>query len=409
MNNGKMKFVYLVIILIAFLTGLFTFLTKYNGENNKNSNGNGKSNHENEQDLDYDKTNIHNDSNNDELPISKQEEKNITADMIKLTESYRDLYSDSYDENRRMNIANRLASQDKIVTISFYEGVMKNSDKMNAFCQNLVTAKSNKETISLYYVQVNGGLLRYDFDYQDGKLIFTACTSEIKNGKVTVPYFTRYQLNQFSYTEKGWFFMNKYSEEDEDSNAFTAIRVKPQDPHYIELCRKYIDPIGYNGNNLFLVDWDNTMIDQVAMNDLYIYLKHMQESESIHKHEFEDTIEANEFEETISRYFQINSDQIKTIANYNSAENSYNGNTLTCIDCNPDFYGAPIPEVVNATENSNGTLTLTVDGIWEWYHTDHAFTHEITIKVNEDGSFNYIANKIIPSDKNILPVYQKVN
>ena len=85
MNNGKMKFVYLVIILIAFLTGLFTFLTKYNGENNKNSNGNGKSNHENEQDLDYDKTNIHNDSNNDELPISKQEEKNITADMIKLT------------------------------------------------------------------------------------------------------------------------------------------------------------------------------------------------------------------------------------------------------------------------------------------------------------------------------------
>ena len=56
----------------------------------------------------------------------------------------------------------------------------------------------------------------------------------------------------------------------------------------------------------------------------------------------------------------------------------------------------PFGEVVNYTENTDGTITLTVDGVWIEQGTDCAFTNTITVQPFEDGTFRYLSNTITP-------------
>lgn len=401
-RKSKIVFITFIIVLICLLASIFiiNLINKKLKKNDDEKRAQTESMNENVD------NNADDSDQYQEITISKKEDQKITEEMTQLTESYKDLFSETYDQSRRDKIAKRLADQNKIVTTNFYEGVMKNHEQMDTFCKNVQSKSKNNQKVSVYYVQVNGGLLRYDFDYKDGKIIFTASSSEIRNNVVTVPFTTRYQLYQYSYTDNGWFFFEKYTDSD-DLNTHTGIKVLTQDKRYIDLCNKYISPIGYDHNNLFIINWDQSTMDQIAFNDLYLFLNHMQNQDDAHSHDIEEKIQAKDFENIVTRYFQINSEKLKEFSSYDFTTDSYQGSTLTCIDCNPDLLGSPFPEVVNVVDHGDGTITLTVNVIWEWYNTDQAFTHDVTIKETEDGSFYYISNTVHPSENNIIPIYHK--
>ena len=61
----------------------------------------------------------------------------------------------------------------------------------------------------------------------------------------------------------------------------------------------------------------------------------------------------------------------------------------------------PFGEVVNYTENPDGTLTLFVDGVWPDYDCDYAFTNIITLQTFEDGTFRYLSNSIEKKEMDI--------
>ena len=55
------------------------------------------------------------------------------------------------------------------------------------------------------------------------------------------------------------------------------------------------------------------------------------------------------------------------------------------------------------TENAGGTVTLLVNVICPDKHTDHLFEHEVTMKIETDGSFQYLSNRIVYRSDNELP------
>ena len=56
-------------------------------------------------------------------------------------------------------------------------------------------------------------------------------------------------------------------------------------------------------------------------------------------------------------------------------------------------------------KNADNTLTLTIDAVWAERDTDKAFTHLVTIRILNDGKFQYVGNQILESKENEYPVY----
>ena len=55
-------------------------------------------------------------------------------------------------------------------------------------------------------------------------------------------------------------------------------------------------------------------------------------------------------------------------------------------------------------ENEDGTVTLTVDAVCDMVICDDAvITHELTVKFADDGSFQYLGNKILDDGIKEIP------
>ena len=95
------------------------------------------------------------------------------------------------------------------------------------------------------------------------------------------------------------------------------------------------------------------------------------------------------------QYLPVKTDTLRKYAAYDAETKTYScepmGFTYT-----PDFLGTSLPEVTAARENEDGTMTLTVDAVCDMVICDDAvITGELTVRENEDGSFQYLGNKVI--------------
>ncbi len=80
---------------------------------------------------------------------------------------------------------------------------------------------------------------------------------------------------------------------------------------------------------------------------------------------------------------------------------------LGCMNYAPTFFGTALPEVVDVKKNGDGTVSLTVDAVCDMVVCDDAvITHELTVRLLEDGRFMYLGNKILNDGINDIPEYQ---
>jgi len=56
---------------------------------------------------------------------------------------------------------------------------------------------------------------------------------------------------------------------------------------------------------------------------------------------------------------------------------------------------APFGEVVDFTENADGTITLMVDGVCIDREVDCAFTNRLVVQPFADGTFRYLSNQCL--------------
>ena len=65
----------------------------------------------------------------------------------------------------------------------------------------------------------------------------------------------------------------------------------------------------------------------------------------------------------------------------------------------------PYPEVTACERQEDGTWKLTVNAVWPIENMDKAFSHEVVVRVLEDGGFQYVSNRVIQDEDNAEPTW----
>ena len=249
--------------------------------------------------------------------------------------------------------------------------------------------------------------------------LYSSSAAWNENGSVRIYSEGRYAVGTVRYTQKGWLIYTRdTSDFDENQRAntdsYVMLRVLPLDSEAKMLCSRYVEPVGYFENNLFITNWNEANFTPVDFNSLYAYIFGMVNGTdmlSVYNIRFYYKavggtklylIPRDTFEYNVDQYFRIDHAFLRSISDYSAAYGGY-----FFLGYDRDYYNVtprtPKPEVVGYSYNSNGTITMVVDAVNPWYGTDRAFRHELTVRPGNGNSFTYVSNTLIEDSGNLLP------
>lgn len=287
---------------------------------------------------------------------------------------------------------------------------MENYQKMEQF---LLDSEDGKEgNVLLYHVNYDGGISREEF-ICDGEKMYVLWTKATwgDSGKIVISYVSYTRIKEWTYTEKGYFCYELCVPEPPDVTEIvdgsTAIRVKPLGEQLIELSKKCVSALGYQGNNILCSNWDQDTMEKLDYNGMYEYLYSMKYQKKFDSEEYPDGIPKQEFENLIMEYFPITVEQIREWAVFDEEKQTYAWARLGCMNYTPTYFGTSMPEVTGIRENDDGTMTLTVEAVCDMVIcNDAVITHELTVQFKDDGTFQYLRNKILDDGIQNIPDYQ---
>ena len=287
---------------------------------------------------------------------------------------------------------------------------MENYEKVDNFLKDCIEGKQGE--IVIYEIHRDGGLSRekYIFDEKD-MYVLVARTVWNNENKAVISCVSYTKLKKWKYTENGWFCYELcvpvYPEVTEIIDGSNLVRVKPNSKENQEMSEKCVFGIGYQGNNLLCSDWDENNMKNLDYNGLYEYMYAMKYQKKFNPEMYSKGIPKEEFESLIMDYLPITSEKLEEYAVFDEKSQKYRWAPLGCGNYAPNFFGTSVPEVVNIKENADGTTTLTVNAVCDTVLCDDAvITHELTLKFREDGSFQYLSNKILENGIKNVPGYQ---
>lgn len=353
------------------------------------------------------------------LPVDKKEAEEAGDDCRKIMESIHDLYNqakerglsnDILDDKTIIKMQNKVKNTGYPVTTMLRYSDMKNYKSVIDFLTKC--KKGEEDTIVIYKIRNDGGIGRYKFIFDGEEMyLLSSAANWNDNGKADILYTSYDRIKKWKYTDKGWFCYElcvpEYPEVTEMVDGSNLIRVKPYMKRQRELSKKCVSVLGYQGNNLLCSNWDTAHLDKLDYNGLYEYLYVMKYNKQFPNEKYSGGIPKDEFEELIMEYIPITADKIRKYAVYNEKKQVYGWAILGCLNYTLTFFGTSMPEVTDIKENEDGTVTLTVDAVCEMVLCDDAvITHELTVKFAEDGSFQYISNKILNDGIQEIPDYE---
>lgn len=296
------------------------------------------------------------------------------------------------------------------VSVSVAYSALKNYEKADQFLRDCKNGKSG--FVVIYDVRQDGGINRIKFIY-DGTDMYVISTSGVwmENDTPGIAYTSYTRIKEWEYTENGWFCYElcvpEPPEVTEIMDGSCLIRIIPMSEKERKLTKLCVQGIGYQGNNLLCSDWDLDNLDALDYNGLYEYLYRMKYGERLQAENYTDGIPKAEFESLMMEYLPISEEELQKYAEFDEKTNRYTWASLGCGNYSPNFFGTSVPEVVEVKENPDDTVTLTVNAVCDMVICDDALiTHELIVKFKEDGSFQYLGNKIQKEDRNNVPEYQ---
>ena len=173
-------------------------------------------------------------------------------------------------------------------------------------------------------------------------------------------------------------------------------RVKPLSDDCRELTKKYISGLSYVNYNMLVTNWDSSNVEDILMPCMYEDIYRIHTGENLRTENQE--IPAEQYENIMTTYFPVSIEQLRKHCGYIEDSASYPYEMI---------YASPYPpfgEVIDYTENANGTITLMVDGVWSDYNSDCAFTNQIVVQPFEDGTFKYLSNSIEQKELELPPI-----
>lgn len=340
-------------------------------------------------------------------------EQSSSVDVEKIEEIYQNIYEDAAEKNAVGDLetvretVKRLGENDYIAIDRENQVNMTCAEQVVEFCKKV--EKQKDAQITIISVNYEGGFTKYDLNTNQGSVDITEEYYTYKNGHLEKTGTTNYPTHSWRYTEEGYLFFEEYHMKGYDGpSGHTAMRVLPLDETYRELNRKYMLPVGYERNNVFLLNWDENGFGEVDFYDVFDKFYKEVYGKSRPYVEAESTedgavyrVPKDEFEQVVKAHFNIDSETLQSKTTYFSEDETY--------EYKPRGWYAsespsnPYPEVVAYNENDDGTITLTVNVVYPDNNTSKVYAHEVVIRPLPDGGYQYVSNHIIPSEDNCEP------
>ena len=327
-----------------------------------------------------------------------------------------DLYEKAEEENKLADletirsIVNRLGENGYPAVDSRNQINMTEPEKVVKFCEK-VDAQEEAE-ITILEISYLGGFVKYDLHTKDGNVDVVRSYYKYENGNMKREVIGNYQAEYWNYTEEGylmfsgvWFSEELYVLTLSGAEEHTALRVQPLDETYRELSRKYLNPISFERNNMFIVDWSEEDFGDLNFYDMYDIL-YPKVNGQYAPYVADDNLSVSavyripkeEFESVIMKYFNIDSETLQSKTVYYSEDSTYEYKPRGFEEVEYPEY--PYSEVVDFTENSDGTITLTANVVFPYAGDSKVYAHEVVVRPLEDGGVQYVSNQIIPSEDN---------
>ena len=263
-----------------------------------------------------------------QLPGQKDEE-----ETEKMIECCLELYEKAAEENKIADlemirsIVNRFGENGYPAVDSRNQIDMTEAEQVEWFCEMVDTQEEAE--ITIIEVSYLGGFVKYDLETKDGNVDVVRSYYKYENGNMKREVIGSYQAEYWNYTEDGylmfsgvWFSEELYVLTLSGAEEHTALRVQPLDETYRELSRKYLLPIGFEQNNMFIVDWSEDDFGDLNFYDMYDLL-YPKVNGTYTPYVADDNlgvgavyrIPKDDFESVIMAYFNIDSEtlQAKTI------------------------------------------------------------------------------------------------
>lgn len=350
----------------------------------------------------------------EEQSDTQTQEQKICQETEALAEGYRELYENA----KQKGTLDSLELQEEIVAYlgdAGYAAVdvqnqvdMVNADLVEQFCKKAQEKESAEVTI--YTVTDQGELVRYDITTCQGSMDVSIYTLEWSEDEPMCEPYRAYEAYSWKYTEKGYFFIEEYQPPGFDgAPGQKGFRVRPLEDTYRELNQKYVMPVGYEKNNLLITDWDAEDYSSLEFYDLYELMYRMKYQQDAPNDTYGEGMEyevsKEEFEEVIQTYLPVDDLVIEENAVYDPKRQTYRYRPRGRYDSEWPY--EPYPEVVACEEQSDGTLKLTIEGVWEIRLLDQVIISELVVRPLEDGSCLYLSNQIISQDEAASPQWYK--
>ncbi len=336
--------------------------------------------------------------------VAVTEQADEAADISGIEQIFIEEYNGQEDKAKCVyKIIERLGSAGFIAIDSDNKVDMTNADKMRQFI-NLQRSGKHAEicVIRIFYSDVIN-ILSITADKGQAHISQTYYTFQddhlINKGE------SEYAAEFFEYTDEGylmieglWHSPEQYVLTLSGEEEHIALRVDPLDDECRKLCEKYVAPVSYDLNNMFITDWNE---DDHSDLDLYdVFEKFYSETYGMNcpytmndnlsvGNEYE--ISADEFENVIMRHFKISPEELHKLLRYDADKNVYLYRPRGFEEF--DYAEIPYPEVAAYEKNSDGSMTLTVNAVYPNGNTSKLFSHKVTV-ADENEKVYYLSNEI---------------
>lgn len=203
-----------------------------------------------------------------------QRTEEILVESEDLADDYFHIYKERWNQSNRnslklqQDIIEYLGRKNYIAVDINNQIDMVNGELVKKFCKNVQNEVN--DSITIFSIMESGGFVRYDLNSQNGEIYAICSNMTWDQDAPEAEYINEFQVQSWKYTKNGYFFIEEYDRQGYDGyHGKIGFRVEPLDEACRELNRKYVMPVGYAGNKLFITNWNQSDYSQLDFYDLY--------------------------------------------------------------------------------------------------------------------------------------------
>ena len=334
------------------------------------------------------------------IDFSISDENQFIVDLDDIYSSCQDMKCKTEEEklNQTRTIIESMGSKGYIAVDVENQINMANAENAEMFLSEV--AENRDAGCTILQVMYDKSFVRFDFKSGGNNVMITRRSYVRENNCFVEKNEENYKAYTWKYTD-GYLFFERYRMGGYDGDsAYTALRVEPLDEKLRVLNRKYIKTIGYDSNNLFTTNWDESDMNKINYYDIYEALYKMKYGMSSPYSDEGVTymIEGKLYEKVFQEYLPVSTDVLQHVNVYDVSRQMYQYRTRGMFDHSVTPL-VPFPEVVDAEYNADGTITLIVNAVSEKDESGRLFTHKVAIKEKENDGFEYVSNDVLTMNK----------